>query len=149
MDISTFAVFEARMLSTEPVSQKGFHDGARVSRSTLVEMEEFVNTSGTNIPLQTMHDTRVLPVGRVFSAKIRDLPTGETELIGRFYIAASDNFKKSLIADIESSTIDEVSVGLLAKHAFCSECGFDYFGEDADFINILTMTCDKDHTIGS
>lgn len=151
VDVSPFAVFEARMLSTEAVKQKGFHDGARVSRSTLVEMSEYVNQVGTVVPLQVMHETRgMLPVGRVFSAGVVDMPNGETELIGRFYIPedGADGEQTKLINKIETSLIDEVSVGLLAKKAICSECEFDYFGEDADFFNIMTLTCDNEHTIG-
>lgn len=149
IDTSQFAVFEARMLSTEAISQKGFHDGARVSRSTLAEMETYVNTDGTMIPLQIMHDNQMLPVGRVISAKLVDMDNGETELLGKFYISGSTEFESDLIKKIEASVIDEVSVGLLANHAFCSECGFDYFGEDASFFNLMTLTCENDHTIGT
>jgi len=149
IDTSNFAVFEARMLSTEAITQNGFHDGARVSRSTLVEMAEYVNTAGTVVPLQTMHNTQVLPVGRVFAANVRDMPNGETELMGMFYIPQDNEMKTGLVKDIESALIEEVSVGLLAKKALCSECEFDYFGEEADFFNILTLTCDNEHTIGN
>ena len=151
LDVSKFAVYEARMLSTEAITQKGFYDGARVSRSTLVEMAEYVNQKGTSVPLQVMHETRgMLPVGKVFSAGVRDMPNGETELMGRFYIPEDgpDGEQTKLINKIESSLVDEVSVGLLAKKAICSECDFDYFGPEADFLNILTLTCDNDHTIG-
>lgn len=148
LDTSNFAVFETRLVSTAPIDKKGFHDGARLSRNTLVEMAEFVNADSSTLPLQIMHDKDVLPVGRVFSATVSELPTGESELEGLFYIAKTDEFKTSLIADIESSTIDEVSVGILTEHAFCSECNFDYFGEESDFSNIWSLTCNDGHTIG-
>ena len=151
IDTSNWSVFEARMLSTEAISQKGFHDGARVSQSTLIEMAEYVNTKGTVVPLQTMHETRGnLPVGRVFQAAVRDMPNGEAELVGRFYIPSDgvDGEQTKLINNIEASLIDEVSVGLISKKVLCSECDFDYFSEDADLINIITMTCDNEHTIG-
>ena len=148
LDVSTFAVFEARMLSTEAINQKGFHNGARVSRSTLVEMAEFVNSRGTTTSLQTMHNNEMLPVGRVFNGSIKEIDNGETELRGMFYIAPVGELEKGLIAKIEASVIDEVSVGLLSKKALCSECGFDYLGSESDFFNLMTMTCEEGHTIG-
>jgi hypothetical protein len=149
LNVHNLAVFEAKMLSTEAISQKGFHDGARVSRGTLVEMEEFVNEKGTSVPLQIMHKTQgMLPVGKVFAAKVKEMPNGETELRGMFYIPKDSEEGSDLIKKIESALVDEVSVGLLAKKAICSECEFDYFGEEADFMNILTLTCENGHTIG-
>ena len=147
LDTSTFAVFETRLISTEAVTQKGFHDGARLSRATLAEMSDFINTEGATLPLQLMHKTD-LPVGRVFSSRLAETELGETELIGLFYIPNTDEKKTNLIADIESAIIDEVSVGVLTKHAFCSECNFDYFGDEANISHLWDLTCDEGHTIG-
>lgn len=148
IDVSTFAIFQARMLSTEAIKQGGFFDGSVVSRSTLVEMSDYVNKEGTVVPLQTMHNKQMLPVGRLFNTQVNDLQNGHSELVGYFYIPQDDEMKISLVKDIESALIEEVSVGLLCKHALCSECGYDYFGEEAELINILLMTCENNHTIG-
>lgn len=146
-DFSTdnVTVFEARMLSTEAVRQGGFFNGARVSPSTLQEMANFLNQPGKAIHLHIMHETRLLPVGRVFSAKTFTTMTGETELRGQFYLP---NDEAALISKIENSVLDEVSVGLKTKHAFCSECNFDFLGEEADIMNFLTATCGEGHVIG-
>ena len=145
LDTSSFAVYEARALSTEAIKQPGFFNKARFNRSTLAEMVELLNTPGKAIPLQIMHDNEVLPVGRVFSASLHDLPNGESEVRVQFYLPPS---KSNLISDIDNSIIDEVSVGVLTKKALCSECEFDYFGPEATFSNFMNLTCDNDHTIG-
>lgn len=143
-DTSKFVVFESKSLSTEPIKQRGFHDGARLNASVLNEMASYLNTPGNAIPLQIMHNTSVLPVGRVFRGSVSMMDNGETELRTMFYLPAD---KEQLVKDIEASVIDEVSVNVLTEHAFCSECSFDYFGEDA-FINRVTLTCDEGHVLG-
>jgi len=145
VDTSKFAVYEAKSLSTEPLSKGGFFNKARISASTIAEMGTFLNSEAGAIPLHIMHNDRVLPVGRVFNAKTMNMPNGEVELRSQFLIPLD---KKEIVADVDNSIIDEVSVGLLTKHAFCSECGFDYYSEDADITNFLNLTCDKGHQIG-
>lgn len=145
-DVSKFVVFESRSLTTEPIGHKGgFYQGARMTASVLSEMVAKINAPGGSIPLQIMHDTGVLPVGRVFRGQMQNMPNGETELRTLFYLPAD---KTQLIADIENSIIDEVSVGLLTKRAMCSDCEFDYFGADATWDNFRQLTCDNGHTIG-
>lgn len=147
LDTSNFAVFEASTLSTQPIQRKsGFHQNARVSATTLNQMANLVNTPGKALHLQVMHQNEMLPVGRVFRGQIVQMDNGETELRTMFYLPAD---KTQLISDIENALIDEVSVGLLTDHAFCSECDFDFFGPDASFSNFMTLTCANDHTIGS
>lgn len=145
LDTSNFVVFEARMLTSEPLKKGGFWHKARVSASTIKEMEAKMNMAGAAIPLHIMHNDEVLPVGKVFSARAMTLENGETELRGQFYIPKD---KTDLIKDIEASVVDEVSVSILTKHAFCSECEFDYLGEDADFSHFLSLTCENGHEIG-
>lgn len=144
-DVSNFSVFEARFLSTEPLNKGGIFNKARASVSTLEKMAAKVNVEGGAIPLHTMHNSDVLPIGKVFDAKLKAIPNGETELIGQFYI---DPTETELISKVENSTIDEVSVGVLAEKILCSECGFDYRGPDATIMNFLDCTCNNDHTIG-
>lgn len=145
MDVSKLAVFESRTLSTKPIKKYGLFNGAKVSPGTLQQMADLVTAVGGAIPMQIMHNTEVLPVGRVFSGTLNNMPTGDVELISRFYIPTE---KTQLVNDINNSVIDEVSVGLLTEHAFCSECNFDYFGEEADIMNRINLTCNEGHTIG-
>lgn len=144
-DVSNFAVFEARFLSTEPLTKGGIFNKATVSVSTLEKMVASLSTEGSAIPLHVMHNDRVLPVGKVFSAKLNQTPNGHTEIIGQFFI---DPTEELLIKKVENSTIDEVSVGILTEHAFCSECNFDYFGPDSTIMNFLDLTCENGHVIG-
>jgi len=146
VDTSQFVVYEAKLLSTEPISQAGFYDKARVSVSTLREMEAHLNKEGSAVPLMVMHQTRgLLPVGKVFSAKMQNMSNGEVELRGQFFLPSNE---VELITKIDTSVVDEVSVGLLSQHAFCSECNFDYFGTEASSENYWTLTCNEGHTIG-
>lgn len=145
MDTAGLAVFEARSLTTEPISQAGFFNGARVSHGTLSEMAAFLAQDGKAIPLMTMHNKQMLPIGRIFKASTFSMANGETELRSLFYIPAD---KASFAQDIEQALIDEVSVGVETQHAFCSECEFDYMGKDATIMNFLNMECANGHTVG-
>lgn len=144
-DTSRFAVFEAKLVSTEPLTKGGIFNKARISASTIVEMETKMKKEGSAIPLHIMHNDRVLPVGRLFSAKVFPLGNGETELRGQFMIPLD---KKELVSDIENSVVDEVSVGILTKSILCSECGFDYRGPDATLMNFFDCECNEGHKIG-
>lgn len=149
-DISNFSVFEANAVTTLPLRKAGFYKDGRISRGVLGEMADLVNQKGQAIPMHIMHmASNDLPLGRVFEAALVDDPTtGETSLRSLFYIPNTDPEKAKLITDIENSIIDEVSVSILTKHATCSECGWDYYGEDASFINFFALTCDNGHEIG-
>lgn len=144
-DTSQLVVFEAKMLSTEAITKPGFWNKARVTASTLNQMVSLVNSQGGAIPLHIMHDSTVLPVGKVFAASSYTLENGETAINGMFYLTAD---RENFINDIENAVIDEVSVGLKTKHGFCSECGFDYFSADASILNFFSLTCDEGHVIG-
>lgn len=144
-DSSQVVVFEARTVTTEPISQGGFFNGARSAVSLLLEMTQLLEKDSSGIPLLIMHDGRMLPIGRVFKADVFSMPNGETELRSMFYLPKTE---AKLIQDIENSVIDEVSVGLTPKHAFCSECGFDYLGKDASFENFFSLECNNGHNIG-
>lgn len=144
-DPNKFSIFETRMLSTEPLSKGGFWNKARVTASTLKEMQTKLQAEGGAVPLQIMHNTGVLPVGKVFHGEVMPMDNGETELRGLMLVA---NDEQKIISDIENSIVDEVSVGILTTHAFCSECEFDYFGKDASLENFFSLTCDNGHVIG-
>jgi hypothetical protein len=86
-----------------------------------------------------------MPVGRVFEGATGMNPTGDAELRTLFYV---DPTEEKLAAKVDNGTIDEVSVQFLASEILCSECSFDYRGEDASFENLLTRTCANGHTVG-
>ena len=144
-DTSLVSVFEGRFITTEPVRKRGLWDGARISGSTLAEMAQFMSEEGNAIPLHIMHETGLLPVGKVFYAETFDMANGETELRGHFYVP---NTEVDYISKIETAIVDEVSIGLTTSKLLCSECEFDYLGAEADIMNILNCTCANDHTVG-
>ncbi len=144
-DVSNFVVFEARSLTTEPLNKRGFYNKAQVAVSTLNDMAKLLNQPGKAIPLQIMHETQLLPVGKIFSAEVFPMANGHTELRTQFYLPSD---KEDIIRDIENSVIDEVSVGFLAEKVMCSECGFDYFGPEASFSNMYNLECNEGHVIG-
>lgn len=147
VDVAKFNVYECVTLTTEPIGHKsGFYQGATFTRETLRQMADLINTPGKALPMQIMHDTNSLPVGRVFSGQLFERPNGHTELRTLFYIPKD---KVDLVNDIDNAVIDEVSVGVMTHKALCSECGFDYFGPEATLANYFTLTCNEDHTIGS
>jgi hypothetical protein len=90
LDTSNFVVFECRALSTEPLSKNGFYNKAKISHSTIVEMEAFLNRDEKALPLHLMHNDGLLPVGKVFKAATFSMPNGETELRAQFYLPASE-----------------------------------------------------------
>lgn len=146
LEASSIVVFETQLVSTRPLNKRGsIFDKGRISRSMLTDMQAHIEAGNAN-PLHTLHQQgRELPVGRVFSTELFDTADGETILQGLFYLSID---KTDLIADINSSTLDEVSVGVLSKSLLCSECGWDYQGDDASFLNLWDRTCGNDHTVG-
>lgn len=146
VDPDKISVYEATAINTLPIVKKGsiFH-GAKMTESTMQEFVEFL-LNGGNVPMHQIHDQSYgLPVGKVFHAeKIQAAGLPEVRIL--FYV---DNTEDKLIAKIESSTIDEVSIGAETKHMLCSECGFDYKGEKATAENFWNQTCDEGHTIGT
>lgn len=147
VEAQDIVVFEAAALSTKPLDQKGtIFNGARPSRSMLEAMVEGIQSGDHRVPLHTMHrQSSELPVGRVFAARLVDETDGSTTLRAMFYLPKSE---KDMVEKINLSILDEVSVGVQPKQGLCSECGFDYFGEDADFSNLFSQTCENGHTIG-
>lgn len=146
-DGSKVSIFEARSLSTEPIQRKGgFYNQAQTSVGTLTKMAAQVNAPGGAIPLQIMHETDILPVGKTFAAKLVDeVETGVTALHTLFFVP---NDQTDLLSKLDNAVVDEVSVGFLAEKALCSECNFDYFGEDSSIMNMLMLECENEHAIG-
>jgi hypothetical protein len=147
LDINSVVVFESVAASTRPISKHGsLYNGAMMSRQLLMDMAQAVNSGTESVPLHTLHrQNEELPVGRVFSAWVQDVPDGSTDLHAYFYMSSNET---DIIEKINLSVLDEVSVGVKSKQAMCSKCGFDYFGPDADFTHLFSQTCDNGHTIG-
>jgi hypothetical protein len=133
-------VFESVSANLLPLRRaQGLYNRARFTESLLSEMVEVVGKE--SIPLQVMHDTSTLPSGRVFTGRVQD-----EQLHTLFFLDPSTDGE--LVAKINKGVIDQVSVGLLPKHVRCSECGFDYMGEDSDWENLYELTCNEGHQIG-
>lgn len=147
VDPSGFAVFESISLNTLPLpgKQGGLFENATVSALTLKQMADSLN-SGNTLPLMLIHNMDELPVGRVFEGGVGYGDAGEAELRTLFYV---DPTESKLADKVDNGTLDEVSVQFLASEILCSECSFDYRGEDATFENLLTRTCENGHTVGT
>lgn len=147
VDPSSVAVFETIALNTLPISQKGgLFDRAVTTENTLRQMAAYLNTGTNYAPLHQLHDQgSVLPIGRVFYGEVSVNESGNAELRNLFYLPLTE---VDLIAKLDSAVIEEVSVGIRTKHINCSECGWDYKGEDATFSHIWSRTCENGHEIG-
>lgn len=140
-----FSIFEVVAASNKPLSKGGLWLNGIISTETLELMAETLNSEGGAKPLQVMHETSFLPIGRVFNGQVRVGSDGYTSL---FTYIAIPNDKVEFISDIENSVIDSVSIGVQFQEINCSECGFNYIGEKADWTNYATLTCNEGHTIG-
>lgn len=142
-----FAVFESVSLNTLPLPGKrgSIFERATVSLLTLKQMVQNIN-DGNHLPLIHGHDMSQVPVGRVFKAGLALDQGGNAELRTLWYV---DPTEAPLAAKIDAGSLDEVSVQFLASQILCSECGFDYRGEEATWANFENRTCSNGHTIGT
>lgn len=145
VDISKYAVFSTVALSQAPLRKRaGLYEKARFTRTTLSEMADYI-AAGNTVPMHTLHmQGAELPIGQVFMAWVEDDDDGAS-LYANFYVDPSE---EQIISKLDNGTIGEVSVGVLPKKILCSECGFDYLSDEADFDNIWERTCNEGHTIG-
>lgn len=146
-EASKFYVFECRALSTEPVHQGTIYDGAVVDNGILASMADKINNTDENIGIHIMHNDYDLNIGRSFSARLGVSESGHGELYAVCALLKNEE-NQSVIEKIENNILDEVSVQFLAEHAYCSECHWDYMGEDASFENWWDKTCANGHVIG-
>jgi hypothetical protein len=149
IDITAITVFGAAALNTAPIRQKHpvFFKGVHTD-AYLQQMQEML--AAESRPLQIMHgssDGDQLPVGRVFHGEISTGtgPGGTNELQTLFWV---DNTHPDLIAKINSGTIDQVSVAVLAKQALSNKTGFDFMGKDVTFENVYGGVDDKGNKMG-
>lgn len=137
INVESLAVYESIALNTLPLRKSsGLFKGARVTAATLSLIAQSINKESA--PLQSQHDTSVLPQGRMFYAEVVD---GD-EL--RSLWTCTD---PALQAGIDAGTIDQTSVSFLPAKINCSACGFDYKPESA-WENRYTLTCDDGHVLG-
>ena len=142
----SYAVFESISLNTLPLPGKdgGLFEKARVSFLTLKQMVDSIN-SGNHLPLIHGHDMSSIPVGRVFKAGLTLDEGGNAVLRTLWYI---DPTEADLAAKVDAGSLDEVSVQFLASQILCSECEFDYRGDEATWANFRDRTCANGHEIG-
>lgn len=145
VDPSGFAVFETIMLNTKPLSGKrgALFENAVVQPITLKEMVDNIN-GGNHLPLIANHELSGAPKGRLFHAAL-DFEDGALTMRGLFYL---DQTETTLIAKLNSGTLDEVSVAFQSRQFNCSECGWDYFGLGASREHIWDRVCANGHAIG-
>ena len=145
VDLATVAVFEAAALNTRPLKKQGsIYENATVDANTLRSMAQYLQKPGNSVPLHTLHmQGYELPVGRVFFGETVVASDGAVELRTLFYVPTSET---EIVQKIEADTLDEVSVGVVFEHLYCSKCAFDYM--EADFEALYTRTCANGHTIG-
>lgn len=146
-DLSKFYVFECRALSTEAVHQGTIYDGAVVDTNILASMADKINNTNENIGIHIMHNDDDLNIGRAFSARLAIDDNNSTAMYATCAILRDEESDK-VINKIENNVLDEVSVQFLSEHAYCSECHWDYMGEDATFENWWDKTCANGHVIG-
>lgn len=139
-DFSKIVAYESVAASTRPVNQKttAYHN-AQMSEGFLKEMAGYLQAN--SVTLQVMHNNEALPIGKVFAADVFAAEAGHYDLNAAFYLEADSEH----VSKIDTAIIDEVSVGALPKHAYCSECSFDYM---SDPYAMYYRECPDEHTLG-
>lgn len=148
VDLEGIAVFEAIALNTHALPGKDgtIFEGAVTAPITLRQMADHLNEKGKHLPLLSDHDVSGAPHGRVFAGELHYGDAGEIQLRVLFYL---DRTETTLIAKLNSGSLDEVSVSFYPTQFLCSECGWDYWGADSEFSNLLDRTCIHGHEIGT
>lgn len=145
-DFSKISVFEATALNTLPVSKRGLFNGAVAPEMTLMQMANYVSKDHKeSVPMHIIHETDVLPVGRVFDAQVLPDENGVPSLQALFFIG---NEHQNIVAGVDNGSIDEVSVGVRSQHLNCSQCGWDFLGAESTMDNIWEARCANDHVMG-
>lgn len=148
-DPNTVSVYEAISLNSLPINKpSGIFQGAVNPENTLRQMAAAVGTHplASRVPVHTLHQQGYeLPVGQVFHGEFIPGLNGMGEVRSLFFLP---NTETDLIGKLDSGTINEVSVGIRYQHLNCSQCGWDYMGEDASMMNFYDTVCPNDHVIG-
>lgn len=139
VDFSKIVFYQARGISTEPLSQNTIYNKGNLTREALVDMLNLINDPLNTVTLQLMHNGEALPSGKVFYANVVDEPdTGHSALYTLFGISTNH---PEIISDVDNGIIDEVSYGFMPKKILCSKCGKDFMDNDVSFLNFITGTC--------
>jgi hypothetical protein len=143
VDVDALRVYEAIAFNTLPIRKEHpLYKGARADRAFLLEMAGELKRESR--PVQIMHNTSPLPIGRVFHGEVVD--TGvESELRVLFFLDPTANDQAT---KIEAGSVDQVSVSVLAKQMLNSKSGFDYFGPDSSYENIWSGSDNDGNQIG-
>lgn len=142
VSLNDIAVYEAVAFNTLPIRKRHpLYRNARAARSVLEEMA--ARLADESLPVLISHQNEMLPIGRVFHGKVVD-HADWSELRVLFFLDMADEAAR----DIDLGIVDQVSVSVITKKALCSECGFDFFGPDADFENVWGGICNKGHVLG-
>ena len=148
VDLSNLAVFRATAINTLPIRKKHpVYNGGIHKRSFLEQMLAALKQE--SLPLQIMHNSEVLPSGRVFDGEIKDLGT-HSELHTYFWVDKSTAKGVEYTNLINSGTIDQVSVSVLPKAAVSNKStnSFDFLGDDATFEHIWSGTDPDGNVMG-
>lgn len=137
VDFNQIVLYQARGISTEPISQNTLYNKGQLTRNALVEMMNLINDPLNTVTLQTMHDGEVLPFGKVIHTELIDEP----EASALYTLFAVSTEHQDLINKIDNGIIDEVSYGFKAKRILCSECGKDFLDEDVSMWDLLEGHC--------
>lgn len=147
VDVETLAVFEATATSTVPFRGKAgtIFENAVIAPNTLHQLATLANSD--NAPLLIDHNMNGTPKGKMFYGEVIPQDNGYTELRTLLYV---DPTEVELLAKMEHSTVDEVSIAFLPSKINCSQCGFDYIAaaNDDNIIPMLMLECDEGHKIG-
>jgi DNA-directed RNA polymerase subunit RPC12/RpoP len=139
VDFNQLAFYQARGISTEPLSQDTLFNKGTLSRNALVDMQSLINDPMATVTVQAMHNTSVLPTGKVIHAELVDeVETGHSALYTLFAVSTEH---QDIINKIDNGIIDEVSYGFLPKKILCSECGKDFRDDDVSFLDLIEHRC--------
>lgn len=138
VNLSSMVYYQARGISTEPISQNSLYDKGILTREALMDFVRLINEPLNTVTIQTMHDTSVLPTGKVFYAELKDEPSGHSAVYTVFGVSVQH---QDIIDKVDNGIIDEVSFGFQPKQILCSECNKDFLDEDVDFFDLITGTC--------
>lgn len=138
VDFNQMVVYQARGISTEPISQATLYDKGVLYREALEDMVALINDPLNNVSIQTMHDTSVLPVGKVIHAELVD-ETPQVSAVYTLFVVSTEH--PDIINKVDNGIIDEVSYGFKPKQILCSECGKNFMDDDVSIIDIWEGHC--------
>lgn len=139
-DIDNLMVYEATVANQIPLRKNHpLYNGAVMEIETLHQMANEINRE--SVPLHIMHKSEeVLPIGRAFLGRVVD-----NELRALFFLPRAE---EKIISSIETGVVNQVSLSALFHDIKCSECGFNFRGEESTLENVFTGTCKNGHVMG-